>query len=905
MAALSVLAIGTTPFAAQPKYFNAPDPATLNRIAKLSVPFVPNAGQWDSRAAFAAQTFAGTLFVTKEGQLVYSLPGKPIAANADSEESDSPPSPVARERVGVRAVDKQKRPQHRTPGWVLTETLIDAKGQPRAMSQSTLKSPSGFRPMEGKVSYAIGNDPHKHADNLNTYERVNLGDMYPGVNVQLRATGNNVEKIFTVAPKHDPEQIHIRIKGADKLEIGTQGELIAHTGNGPVAFTAPIAFQETANGERTAVQVAYLLDADQQRYRFQLGRYDVNQPLVIDPLLQSSYHGGTGYDVAYAVAIHPSSGEVYVAGSTDSTDLPGVTVAGGGVAVGAQSVIGGGGRDAYVARFNAALTVRLQSSYLGGSGADQANALAIHSASGEVYVAGYTESSDLPGVALGAQSGTGGGRDAFVTRFNAALTVRLQSSYLGGTGTDSANALAIHPASGEIYIAGVTGSSDLPGVTVALGGVATGAQSVKSTSDDAFVTRLNAALTTLLQSSYHGGGSIDEPSALAIHPASGEIYIAGYTLSTNLPGVTVALGGVATGAQSATGGGLDAFVTRFNAALTTRPQSSYLGGTGGDWAIALTIHPASGEVYVAGQTSSSDLPGVTVASGGVAAGAQSASGGDTDAFVTRLNAALTTILQSSYLGGTGTDIARALSIHPASGEVYVAGDTSSTNLPGVTVASGGVAAGAQSATGGGYDAFVTRFNAALTLRPQSSYLGGTGADVAYALAIHPGSGEVYVAGETSSTTLPGTVGGAQSAKSTGNDAFVARFSPNLANAVMCNLDIDLDSTVRATTDGLLILRRMLGMSGPALTANAVNPGGLQTGDVAIANAIDGQLAGLDIDGSGGAPNAVTDGLMLVRAMLGFTGTAVTNGAIIGTPLRNTWPLIRDYLNQNCGTNFGP
>ena len=62
---------------------------------------------------------------------------------------------------------------------------------------------------------------------------------------------------------------------------------------------------------------------------------------------------------------------------------------------------------------------------------------------------------------------------------------------------------------------------------------------------------------------------------------------------------------------------------------------------------------------------------------------------------------------------------------------------------------------------------------------------------------------------------------------------------------------------------------------------------------------------LDIDGSGGAPNPLTDGLMLVRAMLGLTGTAVTNGAIIGTPPRNTWALIQPYLNANCGTNFLP
>lgn len=198
--------------------------------------------------------------------------------------------------------------------------------------------------MEGKVSYGVGNDLSKHADNLNTYERVNLGDMYPGINVQLRATGNNVEKIFTVAPQRDPTQIKIKLAGANKLEIGNKGELIAHTGNGPVTFTAPIAFQEIANGDRAPVAVAYVLNADQQRYGFTLGHYDATRPLIIDPLLQSTYHGGNANENASALAIHPATGEVYVVGYTSSTDLPGVA---GGAQSGNSAV-----NDAFVSRFS-------------------------------------------------------------------------------------------------------------------------------------------------------------------------------------------------------------------------------------------------------------------------------------------------------------------------------------------------------------------------------------------------------------------------------------------------------------------------------------------------------------------------------------------------------------------------
>ncbi len=945
----------------------APDPATLRKISALSVPFVPNAGQWNERAAFAAQTFAGTLFVTQQGELVYSLPGKPITPGADLADGNVGADSAARETPSRRL----QRPAERTPGWVLSETLVDATGKPRSMSQSTLKAPAGYRPMEGKVSYGIGNNPAKHADNLNTYERVNLGDMYPGINVQLRATGNNVEKIFTVAPQHDPKQIRIKLAGADKLEIGPQGELIAHTGNGPVAFTAPIAFQDTAAGERTSIAVAYALNATEQRYGFTLGAYDVNQPLVIDPLLQSTYLGGTGDEVVTALAIHHATGEVYIAGYTDSADLPSVTVASGGVGLGAQSVKSTG-TDAFVTRFNAALTSRLQSTYLGGTGTDVPQALAIHPATGDIYIAGYTDSTDLPsvtvasgGVGLGAQSVKSTGSDAFVTRFSAALTSRLQSTYLGGTGSDAALALAIQPATGDIYIAGYTDSTDLPSVTVTSGGLSLGAQSVKSTGSDAFVTRFNAALTSRLQSTYLGGTGSDYARALAIHPASGEVLIAGDTNSIDLPSVTVASGGVGLGAQIVKSTGVDAFVTRLNGALTSRLQSTYLGGTGNDYPQALAIHPATGEVLIAGYTDSTDLPSVTVASGGLSLGAQSVKSAGIDAFVTRFNGALTQRLQSTYLGGTGSDAALALAIHPATGEVLIAGFTDSTDLPSVTVASGGLSLGAQSVKSTGRDAFVTRFNGTLTSRLQSTYLGGTGLDDARALAIHPATGEVVIAGFTSSTDLPGVtvasggVGlGAQSVKSTSYDAFVTKFSfdlvagdfvPNafafaprlnvplrsvqtsdaaqitgvsgnvpvsitggnfaefcISSGPNCGCDVQpfTSTTASINNNQYVCVRQVAPASTPAQIKTTLVVGG-GWANFLVTTGLEITSCNLDIDGSGGAPNPVSDGLMLVRAMLGFTGLAVTNGAIVGTPPRNTWALIRTYLNDNCGTSFLP
>jgi hypothetical protein len=919
---------------------NAPHPATLKRIASLSVPFVPNAGQWDARAAFAAHTFAGTLFVTTAGELVYSLPGKPIADDANPTGASLPQY----KRFGVEAARTHKaQPRQRTRGWALSETLVDGNGQPRSMANSTLKAPAGFRPVQASVSYFIGNDETRHTSDLNTYERVNLGDMYPGINVQLRATGNNVEKIFTVAPQQDPTQINIKIAGAQKLELGDQGELIAHTGNGPVTFTAPIAFQETTTGKRTTIDVAYALDAAQSSYRFTLGDYDKTQPLIIDPLLQSSYLGAAANDSANAMAIHPISGDVYVTGYTSSaaSSFPGVSG-------GDQGTYGGGTADAFVSRFSADLTTLIRSSYLGAAGDDQATALAFHPTNGQVYVAGFTSSptTTFPGVGGGAQGTYGGGTyDGFVSRFSADLSILIRSSYLGAAGDDQATALAVHQTSGAVYVAGHTTStgSSFPGVSGSALGSSGGGT-------DGFVSRFSADLATLVRSSYLGASGSDVASALAIHPASGEVYVAGHTSST-----TNTFPGVSSGAQGTSGGGfVDGFVSRFSADLMTLVRSSYLGAAGEDRAYALAIHPASGEVYVAGITDStgSSFPGVR-------AGAQTGYGGGIyDGFVSRFSADLGTLVRSSYLGATGTELANALVIHPASGEVYLAGWTvGGGSFPGVS-------GGAQGSYGGGNaDGFVSRFSADLASLIRSSYLGAAGYDEANALAIHPASGEVYVAGYTNSTgtTFPGVTRGAQGSYVGGTDAFVSRFSADLsatdttpsAFAFAAQTNVPLMSTRTSNpaqisgivgaaniyVDGALGSQYCISSASNCLcdvsTAFITTPGTITNGNYVCVRHISapitdevvrsrlhvggatasfvsttgtlfsGNACSLDIDGSGGAPNAVSDGLMLVRAMLGFTGTAVTNGAIFGTPPRNTWALIRAYLNSNCGTSFAP
>jgi hypothetical protein len=698
------------------------------RIDGVPIPFIVNRSQTDPAVAFYAPTFLGTLYVTRNGEIVYSLRG-----------------PAQGDEVFDRRHQRPIGRRHRQ-GWTLTEIPTGRKTRPMGEERAA-----------SEVNFFIGSDRARWTTGVAAYDSVTLGEVWPGVDLALRARGRSVEKFFQVHPGAEPGRIRMRVAGAQLLGVNAAGALVATTGLGKVTFTPPVAYQER-EGVRRVVTVAYRTQGHE--YGFVVGGYDRALPLVIDPLLQATYLGGSSLDGATALAVHPTSGEMYVAGQANSTDFPGT-------AGGAQPAKNAGG-DLFVARLNASLTALNQATYLGGSGADGPFvALAIHPISGDVYVAATTDSSDFPGTGGGAQAAYGGGlSDLVVARLNASLTTLTQATYIGGNGQEGPPAIAINPISGEVYVAGDTDSSNFPGT-------AGGAQSAFGGGlRDVFATRLNASLTGFNQSTYLGGSGTEDffgPAALAVHPISGDVYVAGATGSADFPGT-------AGGAQSAPGGVFKTdFVARLNPSLTTLKQSTYLGGSSGeDEPAQLAFDPASGDVYVAGITFSTDFPGT-------AGGAQPAFGGGggsgNDAFVARLNASLTTLKQATYLGGSGGDEAWSLVIHPTSGDLYVGGTTDSANFP-------STACGFQPALASNETGFVARLNSALTVLKAATYLGGSGGfETVLALAIHPISGEVYAAGPTFSADFPGTAGGAQPAFGGGNgvdDGFIARLTADLA-----------------------------------------------------------------------------------------------------------------------------
>ncbi|MBI4489344.1 MAG: SBBP repeat-containing protein, partial [Deltaproteobacteria bacterium] len=269
----------------------------------------------------------------------------------------------------------------------------------------------------------------------------------------------------------------------------------------------------------------------------------------------------------------------------------------------------GGFMDAFVAKLNAAGNALVYSTYLGGSGLEVGNDIAVDS-SGNAYLSGFAISTDFPTTAGAFQTAFGGFIDAFVAKLNAAGNALVYSTYLGGSGSEDGFRIAID-ASGNAYVTGFTESFDFP--------TANPFQESLAGGRDVFVTKLNPAGSALIYSTYLGGSNEDGGMGIAVD-LSGNAYVTGFTFSADFP--------TASPLQSSLGSSQDAFVTKLNPAGSVLIYSTYLGGSREDSGNGIAVD-SSGNAYVTGGTLSPNFlttPGVF----------QGTFGGGADAFVAKI-----------------------------------------------------------------------------------------------------------------------------------------------------------------------------------------------------------------------------------------------------------------------------
>jgi len=586
---------------------------------------------------------------------------------------------------------------------------------------------SGVQEQVTRANYFIGNDPSKWIRGVETYSGVLYSSVYRGVDLMFHGNERQLEYDFTVAPGGDANEIKLRFDGVDDATLAEEGSLILHTPAGELRHERPIAYQEKG-GARVPVTAAFKELAD-GTIGFQVGYYDQTRPLVIDPVLvYSTYMGGAASDVGRGI-VADGAGNAYLVGDSFSSDfLFRSSTTNSDVFVGRLSTDG----------------LFLTYSFFGGAKNESATGLAVDG-SGNVYLCGTTESPDFP-VVNSVGSALLGTSDAFVVKIAASLQQFFYSSLIGGSGRETGVSVGTD-AAGSAYISGRTSSLDFP-LVGAIQPVYGGGDS------DAFVSKLAVDGKTLVYSTYLGGSGTEdlmERSGISVDTA-GNAYVTGDTQSTNFP-LKNALQPAKNGNTSTS----DGFVSVINPSGSDFVYSTYLGGTNDDFGLGIGTDP-SGNAYVCGSTKSTSFPGST---------STRTSTTTSDAFVAKLNPSGSAISYLTFIGGAnGNEAANAIAVDSV-GRAAIAGSAGD----GMTT----VHSIQSFFKGGPEDALVARLGTIGSVE-FSTYLGGSGDDVALGVAFAPSgpaAGYVFVTGFTDSQDFL-TLEALRSENAGARDIFIAK-----------------------------------------------------------------------------------------------------------------------------------
>lgn len=683
---LALLALLFTP----PLFGQGSEQAQLaEAFGRLPLYFIANQGQVDDERVF--------YYVKGADKTLYFTPG------------------------GITLALKPTSPEHGagTPtGWAVKLDFLGADPDVR---------PQGENRQGAVFSYFKGEAENWKTD-IPTYGRVVYRNLWPGIDLIYSGTESALKYKFVVQPRADPNQIRMSYRGVSNLKVTESGALEVSTPGGSFQDGVPIAWQNI-EGERQKVAMRFAVgmksESERIPYGFDIGAYDPEHPLILDPviLVYCGYIGGNGDDYGRGIAVD-SLGNAYVTGHTVSTESTFPVKAG-------PDLTFNSGWDAFVARVNAQGTALHYCGYIGGSLSDWGRAIAVDG-QGSAYVAGstFSDESTFP-VIVGPDLTLNGSSDVFVARVNASGTGLDYCGYIGGSLGDNVYGVAVDD-QGNAYVTGNTSSdqSTFP-VTV-------GPDLSFNGSLDAFVARVNALGTALDYCGYLGGSSGEIGYDVAVD-SQGNAYVVGETVSdeSSFP--------VVVGPDLTFNGDIDTFVAKVNAQGSGLDYCGYLGGTSREQGFGIAVD-GQGNAYVTGQTSSDEI------SFPVTMGPDLTFNGGWDAFVARVNATGSALDYCGYIGGTPSDYGQGIAVD-GQGNAYVAGETDSdqSTFP--------VVLGPDLTFNGTQDAFVARVNPLGSALDYCGYIGGDDFDRIRAIAVD-GQGNAYVTGDTWSdeSSFPVTVG---------------------------------------------------------------------------------------------------------------------------------------------------
>lgn len=781
----TAFAVGCMAVGAQGSESRVSAPIGFSQFTSAPLYFEQNAGQFGDGSEFVARGSQCTVLLAPAGAKI--LLGK-----------NTSETPVRQESV-LR---------------VVSLNLVNANSS---------ASMAGREEIPAKANYFLGNDSSKWQRGVPLFSRVQVSDVYPGVQVVYYANQSaQLEYDFLLQPAAQPEQVRFRVEGADRVQVSGAGNLSLKIGPEEIQQHKPVAYQEKG-GVRQEVAANYHLNAD-GTVGFQLGEYDHTLPLVIDPVLDFvTYIGGKKLDIGWAITLDAAN-NIYVAGETLSETLPTLNPIQFGTTNFAQ--FHGGNHsfgDAFVAKYDNSGVLRFLT-YLGGKTDDGALGIAYDpTGAGSVWVTGFTDSTNFPLVNPMRDALTGPNKnakkvfapDAFLARLDLTGETLLYSTLFGGENIDEGVGLAVD-ASGGVYLTGLTGSTNLTGLA------ANSFQTIPGGNMDAFVAKIVPIAENIYTNAYTsflGGTNVEYGLSIAVDSGL-DAWVTGLTFSTNFfttnalqlpPGVSLFftngitftnLNAQPMDEQRKKALRSDAFITEFSPDGTTVPFSTFLGGTNDDAGERIVIDRLHGDkIFVTGYTLSRDFPTNRITVLPVPPGITNeivvypnmATNFLAHVFVTEITSPSSPSLGfSTHFGGSVADLGVGAALDD-NGLLYVTGSAGSTNLfpsilmvtnfttsikHGVTVTNyfgiltnSPVFANLSSTNetvklkhkGNTNDVFVAVLSAEteFTNFLHAIVLGGPGQDEANGIAVDHDGGAVYLVGSTTSATNFATTNAAQ------------------------------------------------------------------------------------------------------------------------------------------------
>ncbi|MCU0799533.1 MAG: SBBP repeat-containing protein, partial [Candidatus Thermoplasmatota archaeon] len=675
--------------------------------------FIENKGQMGSdEIEFYSSN--GNVFFTSTGVMYRFREMEPI------EDVNSELDPILSHR------DEAPRSYHER-GVVLKYTFIGAN----------TVIPVGRERCSWNTNYFKGNDPEKWYAEVPSFGEVIYPEIWDGIDIVYRQNEEGIKYDIIVHPGADPENIRIRIDGATHLSINQNRDLVIGTEYLDIIDGGLYSYY--LDGFNDKIPSKFKLISDYE-YTFNLGEYDITKTLVIDPLIYSTFIGGSGVDLGYAIA-SDSNGNVYITGETydSATKYP--------TTPGAYDATHNDNSDVFVTKLSSDGSSLIYSTYIGGSSSDSGYGIAIDS-TGCAYISGSTGNSDIdfPTTAGAYDTEYDGGNDAFVTKLSSDGSSLVYSTLLGGSGVDRGYGITID-LSGDAYITGYTQDSttDFPTTIGAYDPSHNG-------DDDAFVTKLSSDGSSLIYSTFLGGPYGDISYAIAVN-SSGCAYITG---------VTYFMYPTTTGAyDTSSNGGADVFVTKLGYDGSSLTYSTFIGGSTSDEAYGISIDP-SGNAYITGYTGSSDYP--------TTLGAYDTTYNEgEDVIVTKLSSTGSSLIYSTYIGGSHYDLGFGITVDP-NGNAYITGRThdGATDYPTTRGAYDTIQNGIS-------DVFLTQLNSSGSFLMNSTFLGGSGYDHGRSIALDS-SGNVYLTGYTdnSETDYPTTNGAYDKTQNGDYDVYISK-----------------------------------------------------------------------------------------------------------------------------------